>query len=937
MLCAVAVVAAVASALSDRHRVFEAADEESQKGLVEIRDGCKAADIVCAMSFDGPFLRNWATARIVPQTATKSVPGARGDARRFTPTSRDALIDTGLRWAQLGTNGYSVLLRFRVTPGAPSDQDLCYAAAGDRGTGFALRGGQLRFAAPTPNESAIVETPFVPSGRFVTALAVADPTAGAVRLYVNGVLCDTRPWTVAPPPSRHILFRTASWHPIQADIDEFVLWRHALPEDEIAAVSRPSFESGRHVSPEGWRRHRSAEARRRRLPDLLRALERFHPACLRDHGPRLPTICLHIRSSVRHAIVHAHESSLRNGERSRAAAHFRACRLETPSALLDARVCLDDVYADPDRSPRLSYIVEVTDPAAPDDEPRLFRLYPPENHAVLHRGDPVPLPVDDDAYVRLCIGRDAPVLYCWESLDRLGNARLADLKPATSIGPARGQPVRALSRYEEMGPDEQKALLRRLVRRIVADPRSQWSFREWRLRIRNARDASRDGSFLPPCVSELDALGRNEAPFWIESDLILTSDVFRAAARWESSRPDLIDGSGHVTRPSGDLPQIVVLSPRAADGTHPDILPDLRFRVVPKAPRLPALMLHVSTPVTKVRRTDFTAVFHPAGGGAPRRLRGLGDAHAGIRHRGNTSYVRSERKPFSLKFDTPHGILGLPWSRHLHLNSGYADNTRMRNKLSMDVFQAMQEDVDDTLRIGGRLDWVEVFVNGKYFGVYEMGTQDNRETFPPDSSDELFKLDVAMPLFSLPHSQNFIQLFPDMRTESRETSLVEFLRFVNSFSDTEFHDGVDTMLDVDRFIDFMLLLNFTGNYDGQHANIFVGRENGAGHYYIVPRDYDRAFYPNKAKQWMGNLLDSRLRAEMPDYKTRMRTRWQALRQGPCSDAALDRLVDGYVARLRGYMEEDYAIMGRATTFDEEVRRFRTEMHGRVCLMDGFMQ
>ena len=925
------VVAIVAAVLSSRKAVFDGPDKDRDEALLEISKKCRADGMLRALSFDGPFLRDWARGCKVEQTGTESIPGTVDGARRFRP-DRDALINPDLLWSSLPSNSFSALLRLAIPPDAPANQDLCFSDGFEQKTGFALRDGRLCFFIPTETGFERLSVPFPKTGRYMSALAVVDGDGGQATLYLDGAEADSRAVGTVRLPRSHILFRTKTWHPISADLDEFVLWARSLSEKEAKRASQPGFCPIAHAAASATRRYRAAVLRGRLLRGALRAVERFDPSAMAAESRRLPLLTLRTKTSVQRKLAAEHEASLRNGERTRKGGEFRPCRLVTKAGVHVANVCLDDVYTDERRSRRPSYVVSLD--GFENDPAGLFRLYPPEDHAVLHRGDPQPFPLAEDDYVRLSVNGGFPAVYCIEPLVRIGNARLSDLRPASLRSPALASPIRPILDAERLDEAAVRRLFRERVRLIVSDPRSEWGTREWKLRAHRIREEAAAKSFRPPAVSELDALGTNEAPFWITSDLVLTNAAFVGVARWHSSRPELIDGEGRVRRPDGDLPQVVELVPEGLDGSAPKGIPTLRFRVVPKRPRLGALMVYVSTPVRKIRRCDFVAILHPAGGGEPRVLRGTGGMGGGIRHRGNTSYVKSARKPFSLRFDIPLADAGLGDApgRILHLYGGYADPTRIRSRLSMDSFRLMDDEGRN--HFCEEIVWLEVFMNGQYYGVYEAGTRDNRELLPPDSADELFKLDSILPLFRRSSSFHYVQLRPHVEENSREASLLELMDPILAPGDDAFREWAVRNVDLENFVDYMLLLNFTGSYDAVNSNLCIGREGGGDRrFYIIPRDYDRSFLPNRADTWLGNPLDARLRRCLPEYRGRMAKRWAQLRTGPFSDEAVGAQIDAYIAELDGYMEEEYRLLGLNRDFRAEAEALRKMALARLQLVD----
>ena len=963
---AVALLAAMAALCSDRI-AFKAPAVLADELTARIARDLNADGMLVAMDMDGAYPRDAASGRRLHCVGTESVGGGARDARRFV-RGRTGVIHPQSSWSDIDVSrGYTVFARVRIPRGSSRDQDICVAGS-DAAAGLLLADGRFVFRVPgarperevdagggdstlaTDAGTVALSAPCAMDGRFASVACVVDAAAGEARLYLNGAIADSAAVAPSRMPRERICVTTETWHPFAGDIDEMDVWNRALSPAEIAAASRPRFSAARHCAPvKSWLLD-CAVALRRAPATLVRVFDRFKP---RISGMRrmaaFPLVELSMDSADRRHFANADDASDRNGERSKSAANFRKCRIVIGTSMADVRIALDDVYSQGpgDSSRRMAYIVDGDIDG--DGARETFRLYPPEDHARLHPCSVLPLPLDESAFVRLAVSGDQRGVYCIEPFARNGRGRMAD------IGNRRS-PLAMIPNdcaFERIDAEKRRAVFLEALAPVLADWRSEWSEREWNRVFDDRTELMFDGWE----ISEFEALGGNDAPFHLTGDLDLSGEAFDKVERWIASNPQVLDENGHVRRPQGEVPVRADLTP-VVDGhaRHP-----LRFRVMPESPRLPVVMLYIGAPVSRDARVDFIADVYPADGGAPtadtevrppdsepwrlsrdtggrgsvraaRRLYGTGDHGGGIRHRGNTSYWKGEKKSFSLEFDGPHGLVGPADARHVYLVSGYSDDTRMRNRLSFDLFRSFAGERAE--RFAPEIAWAEVFVNGAYYGVFEMSSRVNAEMFANGECAELFKVKKFTPLYRERSSRAFVQVMPNPRDDCRESTLLHLMGITTAGTRAAFIEGakeIDTLC----FIDFMLLANLTGNADGIASNHYVAR-GADGRFFFIPWDYDKTFRADSNKTWMGNHLDARFREALPGYRGAMAARWRELRAGPLADAAVDALIDGYAEELDGYLGFEYELIGREVEGGQDgaVTELRKQVQARLHMLDG---
>ena len=111
-------------------------------------------------------------------------------------------------------------------------------------------------------------------------------------------------------------------------------------------------------------------------------------------------------------------------------------------------------------------------------------------------------------------------------------------------------------------------------------------------------------------------------------------------------------------------------------------------------------------------------------------------------------------------------------------------------------------------------------------------------------------------------------------------------------------------------MDYLLLINATGNIDGRTANFYMCREVAPGSpFFIIPYDFDHSF---EAPCWLTNHLYDRLRAELPGFNDRLSARWRELRRGPLALPALENQIAQMAQTLDGYMDWDMAQIGETS-------------------------
>jgi hypothetical protein len=931
---------------SDRF-LFELPAEIAQHHFEKVGHAlAKHHGLAFLMTFDEAQPVEWIGRGEVHWPGTESVPGRFGQARRFDGKPR-AHIETMARWPYLGPN-FTLSLWIKLEP-TEMDQNIWYTAFQGRTIGFKLANGQMTLFVPGGTEVQAAAYPFQSYGRFVHLAAVVESPNGRARLYENGELKAEIPIEAVAHNNHNMEFGKLRWYvvdaPLRGVLDEAAAWKRALSAEEIRALARARQSLPRTLAAFPYWRWRCLHSLQRGAPSLLKTLDRFNPLLHegRAEAAGLPEIHLHFSQKDARHFIRAHDRSRASGRRTAKGANPRRIHAQYGGATVEAQAWLDGSDTRYASSRRPGYVLE-TPETRPVFGARRLRLAPPENRdADLARAGAVP------SLCRLLINGQFKGIYAFESFDRRG--LLPGALAPVAAGPSlrakwgwlfRAEPADSLRRDADLPPVELKDRLEQAQRLLINDLHHPWSAREWNWRIHRhlARPATPAAGWTSD-LSPYALLGRNPSPDYIIENLDLRGlRDLPADIVWTSSRPALIDGRGQVTRPEGGRPvRVELTATRTAEGTS--AIRTLSFRVMPRNPKLSALMLYIDEPLTETRQVDFEAVFLPAGGAVPaRRLQGHQGAGAGIKFRGNTTYWAGKKKPFSLEFDEPHHLLDGTGTRHLSLLNGQADFTKLKNKFAYDLFRAFARDGHP--RHAPEIDWTEVFVNGTYRGVYEMCTRIHgsmlgvaEDPANPEASLLLFRQRAAPKyFFSKPWDDEFSQILPPPRRLRRTDQMLDLLAFTSRADPETFAREAGNRIDLENAIDYLLLINSTGNIDGRTANFYLAREAAPGSlFFIIPYDFDHAF---KATTWLSNYLYKRLRRELPGFEDRLRRRWSELRQGPLATAALEARIGELAAHLDGYMDWDLELVGvpPAQTHPDLVEELRQAMRKQLDFVDA---
>lgn len=873
---------------------------------------------------------------------TQCVPGLIGNARSFCG-SNSAMIWTGVKWRDLG-DAYSISMWVKIRNTSPT-QAIMWWTGGSQKTGLMLVHGRMAFAVPGRASSVTISYPFEDYDRYAFITAVVDRGRGFARLYQDGELRAEGSVSAVEQPNRYVVFGKMSslkiGYPFCGELDETALWSRALSAEEVRQLHRRRRPL---VADSGGRyafKYRAAAAVRRVLRALPCYLELFNPFLHSSHleALNLPVCDIILSGDDQRWFNSQHAWYLKNRALKDDARRSRRVRMVLDGRAADVRMSLFYPPAMTSACHRMSYVVKL-DSDITWRGMHSFVLLAPEDYGML-----VPLLETalsqnyglyshSDGIAVLRLNRSVRGAYYFAdyaensfgSIHRgLDAGRLIQSIPADRRG--------ILDIYD--------GLKDRYSPAFADDTLNGVSARETRFRIAYDRQTLEEwldaaASAPPAAIGSAAALlgpqvikGANPSLMYIVTNLPLGEIEFpNMNLKWVSTRPDIIDEQGRVSRPAGSEPVAVELSLRLkAAGAETSRV--YEAAVQPQ---------RNSLPLVQVKAPDFPNNMYriPCVAGISGHEEILPESPGEIRIRGNSA-IRYPKKSFSIALDRPHGVFGDTDSRHLYLVGCGKDPSLIRNKLAYELFRDFGSEAAP--RIIPRVEMVELILNGEYLGIYQLTQRVDRHMLGwkafnscEQHHNVLYKADGPGAGFLEVHQDQYEQKEPDEVQCPCWEPYSEIIRFIAESSPEEFRAHVAEHMDIANIVDFHLFLLLTNNRDGNNHNLYLAREGTTGsRFFIIPWDYDTAFMDDG---FLSNGLFERLEADLPGYPGMLKERWVQLRQGICDKQAIFDRIDAMHAENAPAVErEKIGEVPGAKRRDAAVRELKAWISARLLEVD----
>lgn len=881
------------------------------------------------LTLDEPAPIEWAKQREVYVRDALSVPGKFGRAREFNGR-KGSYIETSFDWRWLGEN-FTLSLWVKMQP-SHQNQAIWYTSFARLNTGFKLcDDGYMEFGVPSRDDyekQYSIRYPFTKYGEWVNLLATVDSDRKQVCLYQNGKLMGETELGDFVLPPQNMEFGKSRWYislePFAGQLDEVAVWNVVLSDKKVRSVSKSKSSQLWRKAPFFKMLFCIAQELHSFSRNTVRFCDNFNLSVYKhtDKIRVLPSVTLHLSKNDRSRFVREHENSIRTGRCTHDGKKPRRINVCVGNVVKPAYLSLDPFPTTYPAS-RPSYLL---------DSPELsvfghqrIRLIAPESLGNNLR----PLITESEqggtnGFCRVYLHGQSLGVYYFESLKQVGIPLRAEL-PIVESQKLFGNALAcgAFFDIEKLQAQNEGKLygipadiIRQRTEEIAfflsADVNHPWSMREWHRRIERFV-AKNEGNEI---IRSEALWGKNPAAMYITNDLDFARLRHFPGVFWSSSVPEIIDHRGKVCRPSGKEPVFVTLSAMVEGNTN--LVAQHTFRCMPQNPPIPAMFVNTSSErFSRTERQPFVATFVDTTGAA-RWGGGFVRLRSGIKMRGNSSFYKGHKKPYSVKFDEPQQFFtnGIP-IRNAQLISGYSDITRLRNRLCYDLFRSFA-DSPDRIRIAPNVEWCDLFINGAYLGVYELSSriEDDIMSFVSEGEQVLL---YEHGLFNDEAGIKAAQRLPRPRFEVRIQEITELKELIDKAGKEVFISRIGDLCDLDNLVDFTILLNVSGNFDGVVANYYVAKvDKPDAKFFFIPWDYDKTFYRTD-ERIVSSILIKRLMNESKTFKEMLHARWKELRGKQLSDDAIIERIDSLAAKVDFAMESEFWLYPELADADYNVR------------------
>lgn len=322
-----------------------------------------------------------------------------------------------------------------------------------------------------------------------------------------------------------------------------------------------------------------------------------------------------------------------------------------------------------------------------------------------------------------------------------------------------------------------------------------------------------------------------------------------------------------------------------------------------------------------------------------------------------------------LKIDTT--LLGLPSENDWIFKAEYLDNSLLVNSVAYEFARRMG-------RYAPRTKLCEIFLDGSYIGVYTLTEKIKRDKNRLDIA-KMTSIDVAgsdltggyiiemningdpgswnsvyPPINSAtsPNPVEFKYVYP--KVDSIQPVQADYIKnYVDSFeiamNATTFMDsalGYRNWIDVSTFIDFLIVNEFTMNYDSYGRSTFMYKEkdtDGGKLCIGPPWDYDRAMASDPVSGWVWENTHpywpfpfwwSKMYSDSI-YRHELACRWLTLRQDEFKTENFLNFVDSLSGLLQqGPSERNFSVWQTLpSTYSDQITNMKNFLEARLAWMD----
>ncbi|HEY9535669.1 MAG TPA: CotH kinase family protein [Mucilaginibacter sp.] len=266
-------------------------------------------------------------------------------------------------------------------------------------------------------------------------------------------------------------------------------------------------------------------------------------------------------------------------------------------------------------------------------------------------------------------------------------------------------------------------------------------------------------------------------------------------------------------------------------------------------------------------------------------------------------------------------LLGLRSDNSWILDAMYIDQSRMRNRLCTDLWNTFNNvpyiDQEPTALNGTRGYMTEVFLNGKYHGIYCLTEKlDRKQLKIKKQYGDMYKADYwtnetdfqgISPFDNNSGTWGGWELeYPDLGdTPAPDWSyLYNEVNYIANATDDDFSKQISSKVDINNMVDYFIFINILDATDNENKNTFFSfyDSRNESRFFYSPWDLDGTMGRNaggnlKANEIIGpannNLLQRLMNLNVSNFKGLIKTRWNQLKNNQLSKDAVAARIEVY--------------------------------------------
>jgi len=200
---------------------------------------------------------------------------------------------------------------------------------------------------------------------------------------------------------------------------------------------------------------------------------------------------------------------------------------------------------------------------------------------------------------------------------------------------------------------------------------------------------------------------------------------------------------------------------------------------------------------------------------------------------------------------------------------------------------------------------------------------------------------------AFPHYVGFRMEYPVIDYDSHWDDLAKVLDVVVNQSDANFSSNISKDIHINNAMDYYLFINTIGAVDNFAKNYYLAKYNTNEPYFFVPWDLDSSFglvqnaekYTVTDRTFSNNLFDRLLAVNPNEYKTKLKERWETLRESTLAEKAIISRFKNYYSEFTEHkIYEREALVWPKKTSNQDDYNYLTEwVKGKLKYLDKYVE